>query len=245
MLGKLFHIVRSHPTRKFTFLWTSVFHLQLDDPELTSSAAEGSSLPHSVTTFRVTKWISDLLCPPVFLQQDVLQNLLNSALPSQDDATVRLDTASGLALTLCVEHGEERAAQLHRGSLVALAAKQVLCVKGVSLSHLREDSNQCCKPSTQILFRLRSMLGWSSDSLLKASCSLFIFRSTKGALLTSFLPSFNLIKCTMICLLSIAKDRKMIETEIPSNSLSPFQRTEISYIPCDGKASEFKLPLNA
>lgn len=54
MLGKLCHIVLSHPTRKFAFPWTFVLYLQLDDPELLGRGAEGSSLPHLVTIFRVS-----------------------------------------------------------------------------------------------------------------------------------------------------------------------------------------------
>lgn len=75
----------------------------------------------------------------------------------------------------------------------------------------------------------------------KASFFKFIFRSTKGALLTYF---DNLIKRAKVCLLSMAKDGKMIGIEIPANSASPSQKKETSHIPSAGKASEFRLPLN-
>lgn len=50
-LGKFWHIVLSHPMRKLSSLWTSVFHLQLDKWELVDSGAVGSSLSYIISHF--------------------------------------------------------------------------------------------------------------------------------------------------------------------------------------------------
>lgn len=179
MLDKLCHIILSHLTRKLCFPWTSVFHLQLHDPELMGSGAEGLSLPQSVTL------LGCLLCPLFFLQQDIfLYWILHCKVRTMLQRGMIRQQGSRWPSMGNTGRGDQQSCT--RGSLAALAAKQVPCVKGVSLSHLWEDSNQCCKTSSQILFGIRSMLGWSSDSLFKASFTLFIFISTKDTLLTSF-----------------------------------------------------------
>lgn len=82
--------------------------MQLDDPELIGRGAEGSSLPQSATIFRVSAL-------PIGLSLIGHFALLNSAPQSQDDATVRGDRAARLAVTMRVEHMEERPAELHQG----------------------------------------------------------------------------------------------------------------------------------
>lgn len=126
-----------------------------------------------------------LLCPLFFLQQDIfLYWILHCKVRTMLQRGMIRQQGSRWPSMGNTGRGDQQSCT--RGSLAALAAKQVPCVKGVSLSHLWEDSNQCCKTSSQILFGIRSMLGWSSDSLFKASFTLFIFISTKDTLLTSF-----------------------------------------------------------
>lgn len=172
MLGKLCHIVLSHPTRNLAFLWASLFHLQLDDPELMGSGAEGSSLPQSVIIRSACQSFSNrTFCCIEFC----------TAKPGWHYSKVWYGSRACSDSLWGAWGGKTNRAAPQAAQLLWL-----LCVKGISLSHLWEDSNQSCKTSSQILFRLRSMLGWSSDNLLKASFILFSFRSTKGALLASF-----------------------------------------------------------
>lgn len=161
MLGKLCHIVLSHPTN-------------LHPHGLLSSTCSWMTQSLWAGELRAPPCLSQppflgcLRCPLDFLWQDIL---LYWILHCKVKMTLLWGVIGQQGLQWpCVWNTWRRDQQsCTRGSLVALAAKQVPCVKGVSPSHLWENLNLCCKTSSQILFRLRSMLGWSSDSLLKAS----------------------------------------------------------------------------
>lgn len=106
-LGKFCRVVLSHPVRKLTLLWMTVFHLQLDKQELKDKRVRVPLSPTEFPVFRMFGW-------PVSLSPAETFGFLNSVLRSQNHVMVRCDTAAGFAVTLNWEHGEESPEDLYQ-----------------------------------------------------------------------------------------------------------------------------------